>query len=87
MYSRRMKQSVVDVKKVLFLDPSMSRWSLFALGNLNNLNRDFHLSSLMGTACNVEADHDDPGDPQASMDGGKKKKEIGCLFDPQHTMY
>mmetsp|Transcript_10612 Transcript_10612/g.15536 ORF Transcript_10612/g.15536 Transcript_10612/m.15536 type:complete len:894 (-) Transcript_10612:464-3145(-) len=50
IYSDMVKQSNSGVEKIVYMDSSVNRQSPFALGCLDNLNRDLHSLSQMGIA-------------------------------------
>eukprot|EP00567_Pseudictyota_dubia_P008445 CAMPEP_0197442418 /NCGR_PEP_ID=MMETSP1175-20131217/8437_1 /TAXON_ID=1003142 /ORGANISM="Triceratium dubium, Strain CCMP147" /LENGTH=889 /DNA_ID=CAMNT_0042972887 /DNA_START=108 /DNA_END=2777 /DNA_ORIENTATION=+ len=50
LYSNMVVKSSQGVEKVIYLDPSVNRDSPFALGSLENLNRDLHALTKIGIA-------------------------------------
>ena len=50
IYADMVKKSNEGVNKVVYMDPSVNRDSTFALGSLDDLNRDLHSLSRLGIA-------------------------------------
>mmetsp|Transcript_30675 Transcript_30675/g.73586 ORF Transcript_30675/g.73586 Transcript_30675/m.73586 type:complete len:230 (-) Transcript_30675:167-856(-) len=51
IYADMVKSSNEGVDKVVYMDPSVNKDSTFALGSLNGLNRDLHVSCGWQIAC------------------------------------
>lgn len=59
IYADMVKHSNEGVEKVVYLDPSINKDSTFALGSLNGLNRDLHVSfacQLLDLYCDALTD-------------------------------
>ena len=54
IYSDMVVNSNQGVEKVVYMDPSVNRDSPFALGSLNNLQRDLHSLTTLGIAAGEE---------------------------------
>merc|ERR1711956_72632 len=52
IYAEMVKSSNKGVQKVIYMDPSVNRDSPFAMGSLDNLNRDLHSLTKVGIATN-----------------------------------
>jgi len=50
IYAEMVKSSNKGVQKVIYMDPSVNRDSPFAMGSLDNLNRDLHSLTKIGIA-------------------------------------
>jgi hypothetical protein len=50
IYSEMVSNSNKGVQKVIYMDPTVKKDSPFALGSLNDLNRDLHSLTKIGIA-------------------------------------